>query len=92
MIDVDPDVVSRAALSCPGVVRLAGGVGVFLDGPAVEVRVVVRDGRPLHDMAEEIRANVAPLASGVPVDVVIADIEPQHPPVGVVDVTAPATP
>ena len=93
---VDLEAVAAAALGCPLIAGLAGGrlgeiatylpgrrvVGVRqLDG-TVEVHVVARWGPPLPEVADVVRAAVAPYAGGHPVAVFVEDIEvPANPPV-----------
>ncbi|MFI0351904.1 hypothetical protein [Actinomadura sp. 9N407] len=50
-----------------------GGVAVR-DGE-IEVGVVARPGRPLAEIAETVRQAVLPLAGGLPVNVLIGDID-----------------
>ncbi|WP_424530238.1 hypothetical protein ACOZ38_11445 [Sphaerisporangium viridialbum] len=85
------DRVARAVTSCPDVASLAGGrVATYLSGRTVpgvavretevEVAVVVRYGRPLAEIADEVRDAVGPLAPGLPIHVRITDIgEPGTP-------------
>lgn len=87
--DVSADAVAEAALGCPCVVSLATQastvlathlpgrrvVGVSLRDDACEVAVVLRlDGRPLPELAEQVRRAVAPVAGGRPVHVTITDV------------------
>lgn len=81
--------IADAVRRCPDVVRLSGGrfgdVGTYLPGERivgvavreteVEVRVVAAYGRPLADVAEEIRAAVAAPAGGRRVAVTIDDLD-----------------
>lgn len=81
--------VAEAALACPCVAGLAADgpgqlatylpgervVGVSLQDDACEVGVVLRlDGRPLPELAAEVRAAVEPVAAGLPVHVVVTDV------------------
>ncbi|GAB3210568.1 hypothetical protein GCM10027294_29500 [Marinactinospora endophytica] len=54
--------------------------GVALRPDSVEVGVVVRYGRPLPQLAADLRAEIAPLARGRRIDVSIEDVVP--PPAG----------
>ncbi|GAA2434639.1 hypothetical protein GCM10010191_56440 [Actinomadura vinacea] len=49
--------------------------GVAVRDGEIEVGVVVRPGRALADVAEAVRRAVLPLADGLPVNVLIADID-----------------
>ena len=85
----DLEAVAAAALGCPLIADLTGGrfgevatyrpgrriVGVREVEGVVEVHVVARWGTPLPEVAEVVRAAVAPLAGGRPVAVFIDDIE-----------------
>ena len=85
----DLEAVSAAAVGCPLVAELTGGrfgeiatylpgrrlVGVRQVDGAVEVHVVARWGTPLPEVADTLRAAVAPHAGGLPVAVFIEDIE-----------------
>ncbi|TMQ97222.1 hypothetical protein ETD83_20380 [Actinomadura soli] len=82
------DQVAEAAMACQDVRALTAGphvriatyrAGLPLAGVAVrdgeiEIGVVVRYGRPLPEIAEDVRRLVAPLAGGRKVDVLIADL------------------
>lgn len=83
------DAVAAAALDVPCVVRLASDgpaqvatylpgrrvAGVALREDSCEVAVVLRiDGRPLPELADEVRRAVVPHVGDRAVDVVIADI------------------
>lgn len=87
--DVSADAVAEAALGCPCVLSLATQgpallathlpgrrvVGVSIREDACEVGVVLRlDGRPLPELAEEVRRAVEPVAGGRPVHVTITDV------------------
>lgn len=78
--------VSRAAARCSYVARLAPGPeatylpdrtipGVVLTDDTVRVVIVVRYGRPLREIADEVRAAVREVAPGMRVDVVIEDLD-----------------
>ena len=85
----DLEAVAAAALGCPLIAGLTGGrfgeiatyrpgqriVGVREFDGAVEVHVVAKWGRPLPEVAEVVRAAVAPHAGGLPVAVFVDDIE-----------------
>lgn len=74
---------------CPGVAGLSAGawgrtttyrpglplLGVVVRDTEIEVGVVIRPGRPVTEIAEEVRVAVAPLADGRPVNVMIEDID-----------------
>jgi hypothetical protein len=81
------DAVAVAVLACPAVVRLVddGVVATFLPGRRVggvrvdddscEVAVAVRaDGRPIPEIAEQVRAAAATAAGDRAVDVLVADL------------------
>ncbi|MFC4535044.1 hypothetical protein [Sphaerisporangium dianthi] len=79
------DRVARAVQGCPDVASLAGGpvatylagrtvAGVAVRDTEVEVAVVARYGRPLAEIAAEVRAAVEPLVPGLPVHIRIDDI------------------
>ncbi|MEV7966079.1 hypothetical protein AB0O34_08855 [Sphaerisporangium sp. NPDC088356] len=79
------DRVAQAVTACPDVASLGGGpVATYLSGRTVagvavretevEVAVVVRYGRPLAEIAAEVRDAVGPLAPGLPIHVRITDI------------------
>ncbi len=79
------DLIAVAVTACPDVARLsAGPVATYLPGrsvPGVAVRdeevrvaVVARYGRPLAEVAEQVRAAVAPLVPPRRVDVTIDDL------------------
>lgn len=81
------DRIAAAVVACPGVAGLAEGpVATYLPGRAVhgvavmsrsvEVAVVARHGPPLAEVASEVRAAVAGIVVGVPIDVTITDLEP----------------
>jgi len=80
--------VAERVLSCPDVARLSGGPfgtvatylpgdlvpGVALRDDQIEVHVVARYGRPLPEVAAEVREAIGDLAGGRRVDVTIADV------------------
>ena len=86
---VDLEAVAAAALGCPLIADLTGGglgeVATYLPGRripgvrevdgTVEVHVVAKWGTPLPEVAEVVRAAVAPHAGGAPVAVFVDDIE-----------------
>ena len=85
----DLEVVAAAALGCPLIADLTGGrfgeVATYLPGRriqgvrevdgAIEIHVVAKWGTPLPEVAEVVRAAVAPLAVDQSVAVFIDDIE-----------------
>ena len=85
----DVEAVASAALGCPLVAELTAGrfgevatyrpgrriAGVRVVDGEVEVHVVARWGVPLPEVAEIVRAAVAPHAGGLPVAVFVDDIE-----------------
>lgn len=85
----DLEAVAAAALGCPLIADLTGGrfgeVATYLPGRriqgvrevdgVIEVHVVAKWGTPLPEVAEVVRAAVAPLAGGKPVAVFIEDID-----------------
>src|ERR1700712_4829067 len=92
----DVDAISAAIATCPSVSGLSGGIageiatylpgrrvsGVRASPGSVEVHVVARYGRTLHEIDAEVRAAVAAAVPGVPhVDVVVADVEDPFAPV-----------
>ena len=87
--DTSPRAVADAALRCPCVADLAadgpGQLATYLPGERVvgvalrddvwEVGVVLRlDGRPLPELADEVRRSVEPVAGGRAVHVVVTDV------------------
>ncbi len=88
MTDLDVRVVARVVAACPDVAGLSGGVfgeaatylpgdrvvGVREDAGGVEVRIVAYWGRPLPQIAEQVRKAVRAYAGSVPVTVAIDDI------------------
>jgi len=90
------DQIVNAVTSCPDVAGLTQRPGIpvatYLPGRTVsgvavragevEICVVARYGRPLPQIAAEVRGAVAPLVPGRVVDVVIADITPPDKPAG----------
>lgn len=85
----DLDVVAAAALGCPLIADLTGGrfgeaatylpgrrlVGVRSVGGEIEIHVVARGTVPLPEVADAVRAAVAPYTGDVPVSVFIDDIQ-----------------
>ncbi len=85
----DLEAVAAAALGSPLIAGLTGGpfgeVATYLPGRRVlgvrevdgtiEVHVVAKWGTPLPEVAEVVRAAVAPHAGGVPVAIFVDDIE-----------------
>ena len=88
------DAIVAAVTACPAVASLHGGglrrtatylpgrlvEGVHVDDDRVRVSVVAAQGVPVAEVAEQIRAAVAPLAPGRAVDVHIADLQLTDPP------------
>lgn len=89
----DADVIAAAAMAVPGVSALHAGAaqefvaylpgrrvgGVRLPGDRVEVHLAAFYGTELTGLAEDVRAAVAPLAGGLPVEVHIDDIDVEAP-------------
>jgi len=85
----DADAIAAAALATPGVAGLHGGpalefaaylpgrsvAGVRLPGDRVEVHLTARYGTVLPALADAVRAAVAPVAGGLPVEVHIDDLD-----------------
>ena len=85
----DLEAVAAAALGSPLIAGLTGGrfgeVATYLPGRrvlgvrqvdgTVEVHVVAKWGRPVPEVADMVRAAVAPHAAGAPVAVFVDDIE-----------------
>ncbi len=85
----DLEAVAAAALGSPLIAGLTGGrfgeIATYLPGRrllgvrevdgTVEVHVVAKWGRPLPEVAEVVRAAVAPHVPGTPVAVFVDDIE-----------------
>lgn len=85
----DMEVVAAAALGCPLIANLTGGrfgeVATYLPGRRVqgvravegelEIHVVARWDVPLPEVADAVRAAVAPHAGDMPVSVFVDDIE-----------------
>jgi uncharacterized alkaline shock family protein YloU len=83
------DEVAGAVRRCPDVAELSSGPfetvatylpgrkvsGVALRDDEVEVSIVVRQGRPLPEIADEVRAAIAPLVGGRPVNVHIGGMQ-----------------
>ncbi len=88
------DAIVAAVSACPAVASLHGGglrrtatylpgrliEGVHLDDARVRVSVVAVARVPVAEVAEQIRAAVAPLVPGLVVDVHIADLRLPDPP------------
>ncbi len=88
-MDVDPDAVAAAALSCPGVARMSGGmvgevatylpgrrvVGVRIGDEEVEVHIVARWGRPLTEVADAVHEAVGAVTGGMRASVFVDDID-----------------
>lgn len=86
---VDPDAVSAAALSCPEVAGLSGGLvgevatylpgrsvsGVRITDQEVEIHIVARWGDNLPAVAEAVRRAVKPVTGGLRASVYVEDIE-----------------
>ncbi|MFI0367679.1 hypothetical protein ACH35V_07355 [Actinomadura sp. 1N219] len=82
------DQVAEAALACPDVRTLTAGphvriatyraglplAGVAVRDDEIEIGVVAGYGRPLPDIAEDVRRRVRPLAGRRKIDVLIADL------------------
>lgn len=85
----DADAIAATVLGCRDVVRLSGGdfgeiatylpgrrvVGVSLRPEGLSVHVVVRYGPPLPEIAARIHRMLGLLVGGIPVEVVIDDLE-----------------
>ena len=85
----DLEQVASAALGCPLIADLTGGrfgevatygpgrriLGVRVMDGAIELHVVAKWGAPLPEVAEVVRAAVAPYAENLPVSVFVDDIE-----------------
>ncbi len=86
---VEPDAVVAAALSCPHVAGMSGGLagevatylpgrqvaGVRLTEDEVEVHIVARWGPSLPEVADAVRDAVNPVAGGLRTSVYVEDIE-----------------
>ncbi len=86
---VDPDAVSAAALSCPEVAGLSGGLvgevatylpgrsvaGVRITDDEVEIHIVARWCANLPEVADAVRRAVKPVTGGLRVSVYVEDIE-----------------
>jgi uncharacterized alkaline shock family protein YloU len=81
------DRIAAAVAACPGVAKLAGGPlatylpgravqGVAVNDRSVDVAVVARYGPPLTEVADQVRAAVAGIVAGVPINVSITDLDP----------------
>lgn len=89
MTAVDPDAVVRAVLARPHVARMSGGLvgevacylpgrqvpGVRMTDEELQVHIVAAWGPPLPEVADDVRAAVAPLSPGLPVSVFVDDVE-----------------
>lgn len=86
----DPDAIAAAVATCPSVVGLSGGtageIATYLPGrrvagvrsspDSVEVHVIARYGRALHEIDAEVRGAVTAAVPGPHrIDVVVADVE-----------------
>ena len=85
----DPDAIATVVLGCRDVLGLSGGqfgevatylpgrrvTGVRVTSERVSVHVVARYGPPLGEVSARIYRMLGPLVFGLPVDVVIEDIE-----------------
>ncbi len=85
----DVEAIAAAALGCPLIADLTGGrfgevatygpgrriLGVRVVDGVVELHVVAKWGAPLPEVAEVVRAAVAPHAAGLPVSVFVDDIQ-----------------
>ena len=88
-MQVDPDAVSAAALSCSQVARLSGGLagevatylpgrrvaGIRIGDDEVEVHIVARWGANLPEVADAVRQAVKPFTGGLRTSVYVEDIE-----------------
>ncbi len=88
-MDVDPDAVADAALSCPGVARMSGGVvgevatylpgrrvvGVRVTDGEVEVHIVARWGLPVTEVADAVHQAVRPVTAGLRSSVFVEDVD-----------------
>jgi len=86
---VDPDAVAEAALSCPQVARMSGGLvgevatylpgrsvaGVRVTDDEVEVHIVARWSEDLPKVADTVRRAVKPHTGALPTSVYVEDIE-----------------
>ena len=85
----DVEAIAAAALGCPLIADLTGGrfgevatygpgrrvLGVRIVEGVVELHVVAKWEAPLPEVADAVRAAVAPYAGGLPVSVFVDDIE-----------------
>jgi uncharacterized alkaline shock family protein YloU len=87
------DRIAQAVAGCPDVASLAGGpVATYLSGRSVtgvavretevEVALVARYGRPLREIAAEVRTAVEALAPGLTVNIRVQDINVPEPGTG----------
>lgn len=88
-MEVDPDAVVSAALSCPEVAGMSGGLvgeaatylpgrqvtGVRLTEDEVEIHIVARWGTTLPEVAAAVRRAVAPVTGGLATSVHVEDID-----------------
>lgn len=86
---LDPDAVSAAALSCPDVAALSGGIagevatylpgrrvpGVRLTEDEVEIHIVARWDTNLPEVADAVRRAVKAVTGGMRTSVYVEDIE-----------------
>jgi uncharacterized alkaline shock family protein YloU len=89
MTEVDPDAVASAALACPEVAGVSGGlvgeVATYLPGRSVagvrvtedevEIHIVARWREDLPKVADAVRAAVKPYTGSLPTAVYVEDIE-----------------
>lgn len=82
------DEIAERVRHCPDVARLSSGpfgtvatylpgarlLGIALRDDEVEIAVVARSGRPLPEIADEVRDAVGPLVGDRPVHVIIDDL------------------
>jgi hypothetical protein len=87
-VSTPADEMAERVRNCPDVARLSGGPfgsvatylpgarlpGVALRDHEVEIAVVARQGRPLPEIAEEVREAVGGLVGDRPVHVIIDDL------------------
>jgi hypothetical protein len=60
--------------------------------PTVQVQVVARSGPAMGEVARQVRAALAALIPGSPVDIIIDDLEVEPPPLEVIDVVVDTGP
>lgn len=95
LFDIDPDLVARRVLACPGVAGLSAGpwgaavtylpgrrvTGVRLSPAAVEVHLIARYGPSVGELAGQVRAALAGQVGGRQVDIVVEELaDPGAPP------------